>query len=178
MTKSTFKKALCALALVGACTSANAATTDLGPLSIGAPTPFSGTVLARGPFLDVFTFSLPVNGGSGYSVVNFPLDIPGVGTFNTVLSTMVLVSNPDGILFNTDDTALSTVSGPAGSLSLTWGPTSGGPMYLSIDGITNGDLGGLYSGAIAVSPIPEPSPWAMLIVGVALVGFSSVRRMR
>jgi len=178
MIKSALNKALCALALAGACAAANATTTDLGSLSTGAPTPFSGTVLAQGVFLDVFTFSLPANGGSGYSVVNFPLDIPGVVNFNTVFSTLTLVSNADGILFNGDDTPVSTVSGPAGALSLTFRPTSGGQMYLSVDGITNGDTGGLYSGAISVSAIPEPSPWAMLMVGVALVGFSSLRRMR
>lgn len=173
------RKAACAVLMASACATANAATTDLGPVSIGAPTPFSGTVLPAGPFIDVFTFALPANGGSGYSVINFPLSIPGVGTFNTVFSSMALVSNPDGILFNADDTALQTVASPGtGSLSLTWGPTSGGPMYLSVVGITNGTLGGLYNGAISVSPVPEPGTWAMFGLGVGMIGFALRRKLR
>lgn len=175
------KQAVAAIALTGACSVAQAVTKDIGPVSVGTPAPFSGSMIPGGTFLDVFTFSLPANGGSGYSVINFPLDIPGVGTFNTVFSTMTLVSNPDGILFNSDDLIVnSTVSAGADALSLTWGPSVGGSMYLTVGGITNGTLGGLYNGAISVAavPVPEPSTWAMLGLGVGMIGFAIRRKMR
>lgn len=174
MPNFSMKKMVCALMLSGACVSTQAATTDLGTIDFGAPTPFNGSMIPAGVFNDIFSFILPANGGSGYSVLNFPVSFPG-GSFNTVLSTLSLVSDPDGIPFNADDDLLaSAVTPPAGSgnsLSLTWGSTGGGPMYLNVTGITNGITGGLYSGAISVSPVPEPEVWAMMLVGVGLVGF-------
>ena len=170
------RQVFCALAVAGCSLGANAAVTNLGALPAGA-TAFSGTVTPAGPFNDVFTFSLPANLGSGYSVVNFPLSIPGVGTFNTVLSTISLVSDPDGIPFNSDDTLLSSVSGGSGNaLSLNWGSSAGGSMYLNVTGITNGTLGGLYSGAISVSPVPEPETWGMLLVGMSLIALKMRRK--
>ncbi len=177
--RTVFRNALLAVAMACAGAGANAATVDLGAIGTGAPTPFSGSMVPAGSFLDVFTFTLPANSGSGYSVLNFPLDIPGVGTFNTVFSSLALVSNPDGVLYNSDDTLIDAVLASGGSLSLTWGPSVGGPMYLAVAGITNGSLGGLYSGAISVSaPIPEPSTWAMLGLGVGMIGFALRRKIR
>ncbi len=168
-----------AFALAGMSAGANAATTALGPLSAGAPVPFSGTVIPGGPFLDIFTFTLPANGGSGYSVIDFPLSIPGVGTLGTVFSSLMLVSNADGIVGSADDTVVQsqTSIGGSPSLSFTWGPSAGGPMYLSVSGITNGSLGGIYNGAISVSAVPEPGTWGMLATGSVLLGFA-LRRNR
>jgi hypothetical protein len=135
--------------------------------------------MPAGVLNDILTFSLPANGGSGYSVVNFPLDIPGVGTFNTLLNSMALVSDPDGIPFTPDDVVLNTVLGVGvSSLSLTFGPTPGGNMYLNIQGITNGTLGGLYSGAITAAVVPEPEVWAMMLIGAGLVGFQLRRKAK
>jgi hypothetical protein len=95
--------------------SGNATTINLS-VGVGAPTPFQGLVAPAGIFTDIFTFTLAANEGSGYIVLDFPLAIPGVGTFNTLFDTMALVSNPDGILFNADDTVLETATGPTSSL--------------------------------------------------------------
>lgn len=171
MRTSTWVQAGAALLAFAACSATQASTTNLGTLSIGVPTPFSGSALPAGQFDDIFTFILPANGGSGYSVVNFPLSIPGVGTFNTVLSTMSLVSDPDGIPFSPDDNLVAHTLVPGGnSLTLTFGPTGGGAMYLDITGITNGTMGGLYSGAISVSPVPIPAAAGLLLAGLGLVG--------
>lgn len=171
MQKFSMKQLACAVAVAGACASANAATTDLGLLKIGlAPNVFSGFA-SVGQFDDVFTFTLPANGGTGYSVVDFPVSAAGV-TFNTILASITLMSNADGILFNGDDSFVaSATSGNGESVSLNWGPTPGGKMYLVVSGITNGSAGGLYSGGITVSPVPEPEAWAMMLIGAGLVGF-------
>ncbi|MEI7968807.1 MAG: FxDxF family PEP-CTERM protein [Betaproteobacteria bacterium] len=168
-----------AVALGGACVAASAATTNLGSLPVGA-TAFSGMVPV-GPFIDTFTFTVPANGGTGYSVVNFPVS-GGFGSFNTLFSSLALFSNPDGILFNGDDLLLTSVNsppgpGPVSSLSLNWSATSGGGMYLTVGGVGNGSLGGLYSGAISVTPVPEPATWAMMATGAILLGFG-LRRTR
>ena len=167
-----------AFLLAGAAGNAQAATVNLGPVQIGMPMPFSGFA-TPGIFGDTFLFSLPANGGSAYSVVNFPLTIPGVGSFNTIFSSISLFSNPDGIAFNGDDQFLKASvagGGAASSLSLDFGGTNGGNMFLTIQGITNGTIGGLYSGAINASPVPLPP--AVWMLGSALVGLATVGRRK
>lgn len=178
MTKySTVAKLVCAAALAGASMTAVAdSEQDLGLLTPGIlGHPFGGNT-AVGPFTDVFKFELPANGGTGYSVLDFPtsVTIPNVGTFTfkNVFSSMLLVSNPDGILYNGDDTTLkSTLVTNASSMALTWGPTTGGKMYLIVNGIGQGTAGGFYNGSITVSPVPEAETWAMMLVGAGLIGF-------
>ncbi|MEO7559186.1 MAG: FxDxF family PEP-CTERM protein [Nitrosospira sp.] len=183
MVNSSLKRAVAVALLAGASVAANATTTDLGTVSFGAPTTFTGSVLGGSQsFSDIFTFSLSEpNVGSGYGVVNFPLDIPNLGSFGTVLATLSLVSNgADGIRGNADDQVLkSTVLPSAGNtgdhLSLSWDQPITGPAYLNITGVTSGSLGGLYSGSISVSPVPEPESFAMLLAGLGLMG-AVVRR--
>ena len=161
----------------GICSTANATVTDLGLISEGAPTIFQGTVMPAGTFTDTFTFILPPNGGSGYSVLNFPVTSNGQTIFNTLFTSMTLVSDPDGIPFNRDDKNKKTVVAGqnAESLSMVFEPTAGGHMYLIVAGATNGTLGGLYSGAISVSPVPEPGVWLMMLGGIGLLGWVRLR---
>lgn len=50
-----------------------------------------------------------------------------------------------------------------------------GDYTLQIRGIVN-QAGGSYSGVINVAAIPEPETYVMLLSGIALLGFASVRR--
>jgi hypothetical protein len=152
---------------------ANATTTALGPAVVGTPLSFGGFA-APGPFNDIFTFTLPTNGGSGYSVTNFTY-LPG--QFNTMLATLSLFSNPDGILYNADDALLSTSFTPGGgSLALSWGASNSGSYYLAVGGLTNGTQGGIYNGAISVTAVPEPETYAMMLAGLGALGFLARRR--
>jgi len=181
MINTFLKRAVTVAVLAGVSAGANAAPTDdsLGTVAINVPTSFSGSVVPAGDFNDVFSFTLPANGGSGYSVLNFPLDVPNVGSFNTLLTTMSLISNPDGIHNNGDETTVASAvlggNNTSDSLSLTWGATTGGNMELNITGMTNGTLGGIYNGSISALPVPEPETYAMLLAGLGLMG-AVVRR--
>ncbi|MSR13425.1 MAG: hypothetical protein EXR86_02470 [Gammaproteobacteria bacterium] len=155
---------------------ANATTVDLGAAGLGVPLAFSGFA-PIGAFIDTFKFLLPPNGGSGYSVVNFPLTIP-LGTFNAIFSTLSLFSNPDGIEFNGDDALLVSNSTGGSSMFLTLPAAAGGNMYLTVAGITNGTAGGLYSGAISTTAALVPLPPAAWMLGSALVGLVTVGRRK
>ncbi|MDN5751822.1 MAG: FxDxF family PEP-CTERM protein [Nitrosospira sp.] len=178
MTNSSLKRAVGIAMLASASVGANAAEKDLGNVAIDVPTSFNASVLTAGAFNDVFSFTLPeANVSSGYTVQNFPLTISdNGGSFNSMLTSLSLVSNADGILFNSDDTVLATVANTANdaSFSLAYGESLQGPAYLSVAGIANGDLGGLYNGAIAAA-VPEPETYAMLLAGLGLMG-AVVRR--
>ena len=170
------KHLVLALGLVSVASMANATTTAVGSVTVGAPAAFSGFAPV-GAFIDTFTFDLPTNGGSGYSVINFPVSIPGVGSFNSLLTTMTLFSDPDSDVIG-DELPVFTVSqiGGADSLSKSWGELAAGSYFLLISGFTNGSLGGIYSGAISVTAVPEPETWALLAAGLGVVGLKLRRR--
>ena len=162
---------------VGFSGSALAVTTNLGAVVVGTPTTFSGSS-APGSFTDLFTFTLPANGGSGYSVANFALPFFGL---NTTLSSLTLYSNPDGILSNGDDLQVAVNSTGGGSIALTYGASVVGPYYLKVSGIATGTAGGLYNGAISVAavppaPVPEPESYALMLAGIGAIGLVVVRR--
>lgn len=179
---ASLKQAVAVAMLAGTSMAANATVTDLGDISNNVPTTFTGTVLGENAsFSDIFTFNFSEpNVSSGYSVVNFPVDIPEVGTLGTVLATMSLVSfGVDGLQGTTDDQVLRSVVLPSAgntseNLNLSWDEPLTGGHYLNITGVTSGTLGGLYSGSIAAA-VPEPETYAMLLAGLGLMG-AVVRR--
>ena len=185
MVNSTLKRAVGIAVLVGVSSGAYASTdTNLGMVSASVPTTFTGSVIdGSTSFSDIFRFSLEQpNAGSGYSVVNFPLDLGDVGSLNTVLSTVSLVSyGADNAFGGGDDQVLKSVVLPSDGntqnhISLSWDQPITGGAYLSVAGVVDGSLGGIYSGSISsVSPVPEPESFAMLLAGLGLMG-AVVRR--
>jgi len=82
-------------------------------------------------------------------------------------------------LFNNDGLLVSGVSiadGAVDEFSLSTGLLAAGNYYLQVEGSVIGKAGGKYSGDIAVSPVPEPETYAMMLAGLGLLGFSARRR--
>ena len=52
-----------------------------------------------------------------------------------------------------------------------------GNYSLKISGHTRRCVEGYYSGMVAVTPVPEPSTWALLLAGLAGIGLISRRRI-
>jgi hypothetical protein len=183
MVNSTLKRAVGITVLTGVSLGAHATTTDLGMVSSSVPTSFNGTVLGnQQSFSDIFTFTLEQpNASSGYSVLNFPVDLGAAGTLSTIFSTVALITyGADNTQGTSDDVVLKSVGLPSSGntqdhISLSWDQPITGPAYLSVSGVTSGSLGGIYSGSISVSPIPEPESFAMLLAGLGLMG-AVVRR--
>jgi hypothetical protein len=182
MVNSTLKRAVGIAVLAGASAGAYATETDLGMVSASAPTTFTGSVLGGSTsFSDIFKFTLEQpNVSSGYNVVNFPLDLGSAGTLNTVFSSVALISyGADNAFGGGDDQLLKSVVLPSSGntqdhISLTWDQPITGGAYLSVNGVVDGSLGGIYSGSIA-SAVPEPESFAMLLAGLGLMG-AVVRR--
>ena len=103
MINFTLKRAIAVAMLAGASVGANAASTSLGTVNFGAPTSFHGTIdPGVATFNDIFNFNPATpNFGTGATVVNIPLTVPGVGgglTWNTILSTMTLMLSSELIV--------------------------------------------------------------------------------
>jgi hypothetical protein len=164
--------AMAAVALTAA-GGANAALIDLGPITTNLTT--FGGYAAPGAFLDVFTFTVPANGGSSYAVTNFSL-LPSV--FSAAFASLALVSNPDGVVGSGDDAIVASALAATGSpaLSLSFGASAGGAYYLAVSGVSTGPAGGIYNGAISVTAVPEPETYAMMLAGLAALGFLARRR--
>jgi hypothetical protein len=170
------KSVAAAALLIGASLSAQAAvsstTTNLGTLAVGSATTFSGGAIVGNSFLDTFNFTLPDNGGTSFTATNYA---PGY------LSSYVSALITEISLYSTSSaTALTSVTNSGiNQLTLTYSPSLAGNYYLKVAGVTGGLLGGGYNGAIsvaAVTPVPEPETYAMLLAGLGVMGFIARRR--
>lgn len=186
MRTHSFKQVVCGVAVAAVCGSASAAsssteTIDLGLVAAGTTKSFNRAVV-EGPtpigFSDWILFDLPANGGSAYSVVDFPVTALNLGL--TFASLSLWSAGADGAVGGSGanaDTLISQVGGVVGeektSFSMTIGTQPPGKMFLFVSGFTTGSGGGLYNGSVAVFPVPVPEPetWAMMLIGAGLVGF-------
>ena len=70
----------------------------------------------------------------------------------------------------------STATGTNYSIPVTL--LTGGSYKLNIAGSVSGLSGGFYAGGLNVAAVPEASTTAMMLGGLALVGFVALRRRR
>ena len=136
-----------------------------GPLDISTGSVgFSNTPTALG-FTDTYTFSLPLAGtisGSITAVVNGAQDVDFVGIFLT---------GPSGVF-----TFTQLLADPFETWGLSPVAVAAGSYTLSLIG-TNSPAIGSYGGNLAVTLVPEPEPYALLLAGMAVVGLLSRRRI-
>jgi hypothetical protein len=152
------------LLAVGLAVSLNAAaaTYNLGTLPIGE-TDFGINNVGKGTFSDTINFSLGSASNLETGISSLELVLGGSVRFGISSLNMALYNSAGAKLGGGTDITVSNAL-PTGS------------YFAVITGIGSGSSGGKYAGAFLVSAVPEPGIWAMLLVGIGLLGFTAMRR--
>lgn len=139
--------------------------------AFGAPTIYADafSVATTGTIDHSLTFGIttPLYAGSGVS------DIPLAFQFGSFTLTITNITGLSAAIYDGSNNlyATFTSAGNADYLTLPASSYFGiGNYTLKIGGTATGSYGGLYTVAAVTVPVPEPETWAMLLVGVGLVG--------
>jgi hypothetical protein len=119
-------------------------------------------------FLENFTFTIDSASSVSSAVISIALD----GVSRLSLDSFVLTGA------GTTWLGTSTVIGDTQTFSLRTNGLALGNYTLSVAGSILGSAGGSFAGNISIAAVPEASTTAMMLGGLALVGFGAVRRRR
>jgi hypothetical protein len=170
--RATFITSMLGISLLGLSCAATAATVDLTQSPGTAPTlnPSDvGLIVPLLPettsFTDDWFFTLSLAGGVDAAVISINLVVgPGLDYSYSSLSASLF-----------DYTTSTPVPGTGGGTSFTASLVSGDIYEVIVQGTPNGSLGGLYSGAVDVVPLPAAA-W-LLLSGLAGMGLLARRRL-
>jgi hypothetical protein len=164
------------VALAAASGNAMAASYDLGDVNLALAAGAKGVPM--GAFADTLEFSLSTKSYVGVVIKDQPNF--SANSFAAVLDIYNLAASLyDGANQWIADLDYST-PGMIGPLTIDQFNLDTmldvGDYSLKLSGIGWGQAGGLYSYAVAAQPVPEPENWAMMLVGLGLVGYALRRR--
>lgn len=142
---------------------------DLQEGTAGFTNTYSFAGAAGKSFLDTYNFSLSAASDLDSSLTSIAK--------NTKSKFNLDITSFDLYFGNTLVAAgIEEESGDLESWYLTSVNLASGAYSLKIGGVFEGTNGGTYSGDINVSPVPEPTTWAMLGLGLAAVGVAARRK--
>jgi hypothetical protein len=143
-------------------TGANATTYDLGTLSSGTTSFSAGSLGSQ--FTNDYRFFLT-------TISDIYATVSGIGLSNLSMNlfreTTVGKKGKITNVFVTRGTTFSFANLAAGQYFL---EIKGGPGNMRIPGS--------YSGSLTIAAVPEPEVWAMMLIGVGLVGCQMRRKLR
>lgn len=137
------------------------------------PSELAGQLLlgGSGAFDHVYNFSL----GSSFDALAVAVS-NDFGTFFDITGGTVQLFASNGDADYTNDASLGSFSFDSLATGQTFSGLSAGNYFYEVTGTVTGSGGGSYLLSSNISPIPEPETYAMLLVGLGLVGFSVRRR--
>lgn len=120
----------------------------------------------QGNFSDTYTFTLPVASyiGGSLSVNNHTLLGKVISNISGLTETL---SNSGGTIFSNSGT-FQDASGMLGA----------GSYSFVISGMGSGSRGGNYTLDASAQPVPEPTESALMLSGIAMLGFIAARRKK
>jgi|CXWL01.1.fsa_nt_gi hypothetical protein len=141
----------------------------------GYDSTFGHAVTDAAPFLDHWTFQAvtPMTGTGGASVIS---GWNNLFTNNVDLASIQLIDTTTSLPVPV--TALApSLGGVFAATSWNVNLVNGHNYDFQVAGmLAPENLTGSYSGNLHISPIPEPETYAMLLIGLGIVGFSARRR--
>jgi len=177
------RKSFNRVALIAALATALPWTTTIAATNLGLISSTTGWSAATvgGAFDDFYNFTVSPNGGSGFAGTSVSFVSYGalVGTLSVYLGTFALASEVAGNSGMDLSSFISTAVSPNGSITTTVSGSSKlltalTPYTLRIQGSSQNAAA--YTGLVALTPVPEPETYAMLLAGLGMVGMMIRRR--
>ena len=170
MLKGKYLAALGAMAVLGAAGAADAAVYNITLTALPDGTYTAGlasTVTGSGAFTDTFNFTIPIPGNASSTLASIVIG----GLTNINFGSVTLNSAAGSAPFTINSGALDQAT-------LTLASVLPGVASIVVNGSVVNGTGGSYGGAVNIAPIPEPATWAMMILGMGMVGFGLRLRRR
>ena len=148
------------------------ANSDLGLL---VPTTTAGItqVVAPGSFMDTHSFQVASTASLEGVLSSFNIQSYGISHFMAALwtSTGTLLKKAD--ILGAGNMTIASL----GYMPLLAAPGNPDPYEIRVSGIAS-QKGGVYSGVMVVAPVPEPEIYAMMGIGIALMGWAGRKQRR
>ncbi|MFA9217919.1 MAG: FxDxF family PEP-CTERM protein [Sphingomonadaceae bacterium] len=180
MKKNVLSTAVAGLILTGSLltsVAAHATTTVLAPFDAAGNVAYGLTHATTGNYVDEFLFAISpetVGHASGTSVVGATWMLPAPADNYSISSILFFQVNPDS-----SHTDLTTTYNAGTMRFWTTELLTAGTYGFTVTGATTlANTGGSYAGNLNVvtMPVPEPSTYLMMVVGVGLLGLAGRRK--